>query len=142
MTGSSRLPPITLLASDRERLARLAQAGMSRFPETAEYLAREVERARIVEPDQDGEAFVKMGSWVQFRDNDTGGVRCMTLVYPDRADVTLGRISVLTPVGAALIGLSEGQSIEWQTPAGERRSLTVLAVRAPQNAFADSVVDT
>jgi regulator of nucleoside diphosphate kinase len=57
-------------------------------------------------------------------------VRTVTLVYPDEADLTQGRISVLTPVGAALIGLSVSQSIEWETVSGGRRSLTVLAVDA------------
>lgn len=52
----------------------------------------------------------------------------MLLVYPDEADVLEVKISVLTPIGAALIGLSVGQSIEWQTPAGGWRSLTVLQV--------------
>jgi regulator of nucleoside diphosphate kinase len=52
----------------------------------------------------------------------------VTLVYPPDADVTEGKISVLTPVGAALIGLSVSQSIEWQTPSGGWRSLTVLKV--------------
>ena len=69
-----------------------------------------------------------MGSSVEFRDDVTGQVRCVVRVYPDKADVSAGRISVLTPVGAALIGLSKNQSIDWETPARERRSLTVLSV--------------
>jgi regulator of nucleoside diphosphate kinase len=55
-------------------------------------------------------------------------VRRATLVYPDEADLDAGRISVMTPIGAALIGLSVSQSIEWQTLSGGWRSLTVLAV--------------
>jgi regulator of nucleoside diphosphate kinase len=73
-----------------------------------------------------------MESEVEFRDDVTGQVRTITLVYPKDADMNAGRISVLTPVGAALIGLSAGQSIEWQTPTGGRRSLTVLSVRPPR----------
>jgi len=53
----------------------------------------------------------------------------VTLVYPAEADISQGRISVLTPVGTALIGLRSGGSITWETPAGEARQLTVLAVR-------------
>jgi regulator of nucleoside diphosphate kinase len=71
-----------------------------------------------------------MGSEVEFRDNKTGEVRRVTLVYPDEADVSRGRISVLTPIGAALIGLSESQSIDFQPPSGGLRSLTVLKVSA------------
>ena len=126
MTGHT-LPPITLTVADRERLERLANASMVRFPQTAEYLAREIERARI-QADHHSRGFVRMGSCVEFRDDATGQVRRMTLVYPDQADVMAGKISVLTPVGAALIGLSRNQSIEWQTPAGNWRSLTVLSI--------------
>jgi regulator of nucleoside diphosphate kinase len=71
-----------------------------------------------------------MGSRVTFRDDVTSQIRAVTLVYPGEADVSLGKISVLTPVGAALIGLSVSQSIEWETQSGGRRSLTVLAVDA------------
>lgn len=128
MTHSNRLPPITLLASDRDRLERLSRAGMARFPETAEYLAQEIERAVVLEPGEDNGQFARMGSSVVFRDHASGNVRRVTLVYPEGADVAAGKISVLTPIGAALIGLSKGQSIEWRTPAGERRTLTVVAV--------------
>ena len=85
----------------------------------------------IVEPKDASEDLVTMGSSVEFRDDFTGQVRRVVLVYPDKADVTAGRISVLTPVGAALIGLSKNQSIDWETPARERRSLTVLSVQQP-----------
>jgi len=69
-----------------------------------------------------------MDSEVEFRDETTGQVRRVTLVYPNEADVAVGRISVLTPIGAALIGLSVSQTMEWETPGGERRSLTILSV--------------
>jgi regulator of nucleoside diphosphate kinase len=72
-----------------------------------------------------------MGSRVRFRDDVTGQERTLTLAYPEDADISSGRISVLTPVGAALIGLSVGQSIEWETASGGLRSLTVLEVRGP-----------
>jgi regulator of nucleoside diphosphate kinase len=69
-----------------------------------------------------------MGSQVDFRDDGTAQVHRVTLVYPDQADITVGKISVLTPIGAALIGLYQGQTINWQSPAGDWRSLTVMAV--------------
>lgn len=131
MTEFTNLPPITLTRADRERLVRLVNASMDRFPETADYLAREIERARIVTPQRSG-SFVTMGSTVEFRDDVTGHARRVILVYPDQADVSAGKISVLTPIGAALIGLSKDQSIEWRTRGGELRSLTVLSVREPE----------
>ena len=71
---------------------------------------------------------VRMGSKVRYCDDKTGEVRDVVLVYPHDVDITLKRVSVLTPVGAALIGLSVGQSIEFQTPGHNNRSLTVLGV--------------
>jgi regulator of nucleoside diphosphate kinase len=78
-----------------------------------------------------------MGSEAEFRDDATGQVRRVTLVYPQEADLEAGKISVLTPIGAALIGLSAGQSIEWHTLRGERRSLTVLRVNPGQRSRGD-----
>jgi regulator of nucleoside diphosphate kinase len=124
------LPPIVLLAHDIERLRRLADAAASKFPRTADFLAREVERASIVDLDGAPPNLVTMESTVEFRDDSTGRARRVKLVYPPEADVSAGKISVLTPVGAALIGLSAGQSIEYQAPSGAWRSLTILAVRA------------
>jgi regulator of nucleoside diphosphate kinase len=123
------LPPITLNTVDAERLLHLAEIARRRFPNAAEVLAREVERANLVSPSQLLPGVVAMGSEVEFRDDVTGQIRRVTLVYPHEADVASGRISVLTPVGAALIGLSVSQSIEWETLLGERRSLTVLRVQ-------------
>jgi regulator of nucleoside diphosphate kinase len=65
---------------------------------------------------------------VTFIDDISGQKRTVILVYPDEANVDAGKISILTPIGAALIGLSAGQSIEFQTPSGGWRSLTVIAV--------------
>lgn len=72
-----------------------------------------------------------MGADVTFRDDVTGKTRRVTLVYPHEADIDANKISVLTPIGAALIGLSVSQSIEWQTQTGHWRSLTVLDVHQP-----------
>ena len=82
----------------------------------------------LVADDSDLRGTVRMGSLVHYCDNKTGDVRDVVLVYPHEADIALKRISVLTPVGAALIGLSVGQAIEFQTPGRETRSLTILGV--------------
>ena len=74
---------------------------------------------------------VVMGAQVLYRDDQSDRTRWVTLVYPPDADVSEGKVSVLTPIGAALIGLSVSQSIAFETPSGDRRSLTVLAVRNP-----------
>ncbi len=127
----TQLPPISLRESDLERLRNLAEAATEKFPRTAEFLAREVERANILDPGHALPGLVMMGSGVTFRDDATGKTRRVTLVYPHEADIDANKISVLTPIGAALIGLSVSQSIEWQTQTGDWRSLTGLDVHQP-----------
>lgn len=75
-----------------------------------------------------------MGCQVEFRDDTTGKVQTVTLVYPGEADIAQGKISVLTPIGAALIGLRAGHSISWETRSGDIKRLTVLTVREPSPA--------
>lgn len=120
------LPPIIVSGVDADRLDQLAAAAAAAQPRTAEFLAREMARATVVPSGFALRDVVTMGSEVEFRDDDTGQLRTVVLVYPAQANLAEGKLSVLSPVGAALIGLSVGQSIEWETPAGEWRSLTVL----------------
>lgn len=70
-----------------------------------------------------------MDAEVEFRDETSGKVQRFTVVYPGQADISARKISVLTPVGTALIGMRVGQSISWETPNNELRQLTVLGVR-------------
>jgi regulator of nucleoside diphosphate kinase len=123
-------PRIMLSVGDHERLSRLARAAMNSVPESAEDLAAELERAHVLASDQLGEV-VCMGSHVVFRDDTTGRVRHVTLAYPEQADISKGRVSVLTPIGTALLGLRTGLSIGWQTRSGENRRLTVLEILPP-----------
>ena len=124
------LPSITISAIDYDRLAWIATAGVNGQRYTvAEMLADELDRAMIAAPGAIRPDIVTMHSQVEYRDEATGDVRRATLVYPGEEDSDAGRISVLTPVGAALIGLSEGQSMEWQGPTGGRRKITVQRVR-------------
>lgn len=126
--AAAALPPIVLAAPEAERLLLLARAATHQNPATADYLLREIERASVVDDAGAVKDVVTMGSDVDYRDDVTGEARSLTLVYPQDADVTAGRISVLSPIGAALIGLSVGQSIAFETPSGGPRSLTVLGV--------------
>lgn len=127
----TQLPPIRIRQTDFERLAQLAEAAAATAPSTAEFLADEIERATLVPDTAPLAGVVGMDSEVIFRDDATGLQKQVTLVYPKSADIEAGRISVLTPIGAALIGLSAGQAISFATPSGERKSLTVLEVRQP-----------
>lgn len=123
-----KLPPITVREDEAKRLNDLASSCAVLFPRVAHFLAQEMERASVVASNCDLRGVVRMGSKVRYCDGKTGEVLDVELVYPHDADITLKRVSVLTPVGAALIGLSVGQSIEFQTPRHNNRSLTVLGV--------------
>jgi len=121
-----RLPVIALARSDHERLTNLSDLLAERDPATADWLATELDRARVVADHRLPEGTVRMGSLVRFRMN--GEERQVRLVYPGEADIEAGRISVLTPVGTALIGLKAGQSIDWAGSDGRARHIEVLAV--------------
>lgn len=129
-TTKSQLPPIHVTVEEMRRLRTLANSNKDLFPRIANFLARELDRASVVQDDGDLRSVVRMGSQVSYRDDKTGEVRDLVLVYPHEADMH-GRISVLTPLGAALVGLSVGQTIEFQTAGYETGKLTVLRV-SPQ----------
>lgn len=125
-------PPITVSTMDYDRLMWTAASGVnSRLGTAAEMLTEELGRAEIVAPDAIRPDVVTMHSEVEYHDSVTSEIRRITLVYPGQENADAGRVSVLTPVGAALIGLSEAQSIEWSEwprPTGERRAATVRRV--------------
>lgn len=124
--NSTDLPAIVMTTEDKLRLSRLAESAGGSHIETADFLAREIERATVMANGASG--FVAMGSTVEFRDNTSGQVRSATIVFPEEADLASGRVSVMTPIGAALIGLSPGQTIDYEARDGSPRSLTVLRV--------------
>ena len=128
-TGSRAKPNIILSAEDYERLSALANAARKRMPVLAEELADEVGRAHVLGKGERPQHIVCMNSKVEFRDDTTGTVQMVTLVYPDQADISQAKVSVLTPVGTALVGLRIGDSITWEAPNGQGRQLTVLSVR-------------
>lgn len=70
----------------------------------------------------------RLGSRVRFRDSGSALVRDVTVVMPTEANIDTARISVVTSVGAALLGLSEGQQINFTLPNGSERALTVIAI--------------
>lgn len=132
-----RKPKIVVGELDHERLTGLAIAAIERIPEVAEELLAEMDRARVVAPGKLPADVVRMGSVVTF-ESDSAQHRRVQLVYPGEADIEQGRISVLTPIGAALIGLSAGQSIAWTARDGKKHVLTVTAVEQAEPVLAAS----
>lgn len=125
-----RKPKIVVAAGDHERLSALAVAMQDRMPEVADELQIEMDRAKVVAARSVPANVVRMGSFVTF-ESDAAPGRRVQLVFPGDADIAAGRVSVLTPIGTALIGLSSGQSIAWTARDGRRHVLTVLAVEQP-----------
>ena len=119
-----RKPAITISRSDHEALVRLADSIAERNPTVFEELTTELDRARVVADNHLREDVVRMGSTLRYM-TDSGENRTVTLVFPAEADISAGKVSILTPIGAALIGLSAGQSIDWEARDGRIHRLTV-----------------
>lgn len=84
-------------------------------------LTEELLRAEVVEPLKIPRDVVTMNSLVKFRDMETREVYIYSIVYPANSDFEKGRISVLAPIGMALLGYRVGDVVEWPVPAGMRR---------------------
>ena len=119
MRTMSDLPQIYLTPEDMDRLLRLVE---SRPGKEAERLERELVRANVVPREQMPQDVVTMNSRVLFENETTHERREVTLVYPGSADIDAGKISVLVPVGTALLGLQVGQSMIY-APDYPRRSV-------------------
>jgi regulator of nucleoside diphosphate kinase len=121
-------PPIAIDASHFARLSALSSLMSAPMMDVCEYLREELDRAHVLPAEKLRPDIVSLGSQVEFRDEQTGKSQEIILVYPLDADIARRRVSVLTPVGAALLGLSVNQRISFRTRTGERRELKVLKV--------------
>lgn len=128
MSRSPKKPAIHLTESEADRLAGLAVSIEKTQPALSELLMTEIDRAKVHPDGKLPKGVVAMLSTVEFVDEGTGAARTVQLVYPPAASIEEGRISILTPVGAGLIGLSEGQAIEWPDRDGHKRALRIVKV--------------
>lgn len=121
-------PEITLSRLDADRLEQLLEAmGDKSFPASVE-LEKEIARARIVEPTQIPPTVVTMNSTVRFKVTSSDAEFSLTLVYPKDADGSSDKISILAPVGSALLGLNEGDEITWPAPGGQPIRVRIIEV--------------
>ena len=125
----TRRPPVHLIDSECDMLVDLALQIEGRNPAVAAMLLEEIERAETHKVDALPAGTVTIGSEVDFLDESTHRMRTVTLVMPGEADIEAGRVSVLTPVGAGLIGLREGRTIDWPDRDGTPHRLRILAGR-------------
>lgn len=124
-------PRIRLIDTEADLLAQLALQAETRMPAVSAMLLAEVDRADLYGAGNLPADVVTLGSEVEFLDEGSGQRRRVTIVLPAHADIAAGRMSILTPAGAGLIGLSAGQSIDWPDVTGREHRLKILSVRQP-----------
>jgi regulator of nucleoside diphosphate kinase len=130
---SERTIQITEL--DRKRLIALivdAQSGEYRKSVYLENLRGELERAEVVPHEKIAGDVITMNSTVTLVDQDTGEEETYTLVYPEDADTSQGKISILAPIGTAMLGYRAGDVFEWEVPAGKRRLKVAKILYQPE----------
>ena len=128
--------PLTMTEFDVRRLDALFERLRLHVkpPPTLTLLERELERAVVVKPDEVPATVVTMNSEVEVVDLDTGERRSLKLVFPAMAGIEAGRVSVLAPLGTALLGSRQGAQVAWQTPRGGRRLRVESVVYQPEAA--------
>ncbi len=116
--------PIYITQTDKERIeeliARRQSSGNNRDRGDLQELQEELQRAEVVASQDIPDNIVTMNSKIVLRDMDTGENMTFSLVYPENSDIDKGAISVLAPIGTALLGYRVGDKIEWTVPDGKR----------------------
>ena len=131
-----KLKSLHITSSDRETLRFVAAAALARkgpVADAARNLLHELDRAAVLPAADLSADVVRLGSQVEIEDLADGSVDTYTLVLPEFANADEKRLSVLAPIGTAVLGYAEGDEIEWRTPGGLRR-LRLLTVRPPPSA--------
>ena len=131
----SNNPSIIVSRVDLQRLENLLDS-LDDYTATAEALEAELSRAEVVAHTEIPAGVVTMNSRLRCREEGSGRELRLTLVYPDKAGGE-GCVSILAPVGSALLGLSVGQQIDWPGPAGKPLKLTLLEVEYQPEAAGD-----
>lgn len=132
------LPALRITPEDMERLRTIVERALeSSRAAAAEQLELELDRAMVVPQGQMPPDVVTMRSRVLFEDMETGRRREATLVYPDEASMDQSKVSILAPVGVALLGLKVGDTIEWPLPNARLARLRILEVLYQPEAAGD-----
>jgi regulator of nucleoside diphosphate kinase len=129
--AAAKRPPLVLIESEADALFDLAIRWQRLHPLSAELLLDELNRATTVAPADLPDDVVTMRSRVTFVEAAGGEPRTVQLVYPSEADMAHDRVSIMTPIGAALIGMRVGSAIDWPNRQGEPRRLEIVGVVQP-----------
>ena len=97
-----------------------------------ENLQEKLDRAEIVEPKNIPEDVITMNSQIRLKNLDTGEEVTYWLVFPDKTNVSPNALSILAPIGTALLGYKEGDIIEWEVPSGIKRLLVLEVIYQPE----------
>lgn len=137
MTKDGKNKNIYITDFDLSRLRGLietAKVSMARDARHLTELEAELQRARVVNSKDIPDDVITMNSEVHLTDVDTGEDMILTLAFPSDADMENKRISILAPIGTAIIGYRKGDIIEWQVPSGKRRLKVVKILYQPESA--------
>lgn len=127
---SAPLPDIRLTPDDHARLCDLV--GDLNAGGAAGLLQQELARAQV-DADRRRTPTVGLNRWVHYTDSASSRTRRVKIVAPDQADIDQGLISPLSYVGSGLLGLAEGQSINWPDPSGRLHKLTPILIEDPED---------
>jgi len=119
-------PPVRMTPADYDRLSILSATAYATLG--GEMLSEELDRAVVVGADDADRPFVRLYSQVEYLDLSSGRTRTLEVVPPDEADIDRSRVSVLSPVGAALIGLTAGDSYRWTGEDGRAHVFVIVDV--------------
>ena len=133
--------PIYITRDDYSKLRLLVTTALhSNATAAMRKLREELDRAAVIDSAAIPEGVVTMHSTVEFEDLGSGEVEEYTLTFPDRADVEAKRLSILAPIGTALIGYRVGDVVRWSTPGGVRQlKIRRVTAAAPELAPAEFV---
>lgn len=127
MTEKTEKPRITISTRDAERLDELVASLPNNSPGKLA-LEQELDRAEVVDSTKIPTSVVTMNSKVRFKVTSSSEEFCLKLVYPKDADASGGTISILAPIGSALLGLSEADEIDWPGPGGESLRVRIMEI--------------
>lgn len=125
---NSTAPNITVSSLDLERIEALLEQPQYRNGPGIDALRSELARANVLDPAEMPGDIVTVNSTAQVTDEANGEIRELTLVYPREADGASNKVSVLAPVGMAMLGLRVGQVIDWKVPGGRELRLRITAI--------------
>jgi len=129
-------PSIYITKTDEKKLKGLiweSQNSEYRGSDYLKMLAGEVEKAQVVEPHKIPSDVITMNSTAHLIDQESDDEMIYTLVFPEEADVSQGKISVLAPIGTAMLGYRVGDIFEWDTPGGKRKIRVVKVLFQPES---------